>query len=346
MILAGIGVAVLGVTGVWVRGPGGSPIDRILEAPGGSIVRSHRALMGTLCQVAVWSAPGREPEAAEAARAALEEMAAVEDAVSEWRADSETSAVNRAAGGVAMPVGIHLRALLDRSLHWSRLTDGGFDVSGGPLFDVWEEARTREALPPAEVLAAARARVGWRKIEWNGSEVRLTEPGMKLGFGGIGKGYAADRAADRLRRAGFVDFVVDAGGDLVVGGSRGGSPWEVAIRDPRGPGLLMLVAVRDIAIATSGDAERYFVAGGRRYSHLLDLRTGEPVRGVASATVFAQSGADADALATALCALGAERGLDLVRSLPGVQAMLVLEEKTLRLSPGLSLQGDRLRWSP
>jgi thiamine biosynthesis lipoprotein len=160
---------------------------------------------------------------------------------------------------------------------------------------------------------------------------------MRAHLGGIGKGYAIDRAASILRARGLRDFMIQAGGDLYVSGTRGDRPWRLGIRDPRGPADASFAAVdlSDSAFSTSGDYERYFMHGGRRYHHIIDPRTGEPARGTRSVTVAAKTATVADALSTGVFVLGPEAGMALVERLADVDAVIVDENNRVRVSSGL-----------
>ena len=310
---------------------------------GGIVFKSQRVLMGTEFKVTIWAPEDKSQIALQALGEVFEELAGLEKRISSWMPDSETTRINSNAGQKAVPVGSELKQLLSRSLHWSRKTDGAFDVSGGPLFELWEQARERGVLPSQEEVDACRALTGYRHIELTGGSVRLEQVGMELGFGAIGKGFAADRAAAFLESKELSNFIVDAGGDLLVRGRRGDRSWNVAVRHPRSAEFLARLENDNCAIATSGDYERYFVINGQRYSHMLDLRTGWPAGHLNSVTVITRSAADADALATALFVMDASRSMDLVESLPDVEALLVDENGKVALSTGLHLQGDRLR---
>ncbi len=207
---------------------------------------------------------------------------------------------------------------------------------------MWEQARARGILPSEEDIESRRALSGGRHLKLAGHQVHLEKPGMKLGFGAIGKGYAADRAAAFLQGQGFSNYLIDVGGDLLVKGRKGGRSWEVALRHPRRKEFLATFAAVDGAIASSGDYERYFVVEGQRYSHILDLRTGWPARQLSGVTVMAGSATDADALATALFVMETSRGIALVETLPGVEAILVDTEGMMTMSSGLRLEGGRL----
>jgi thiamine biosynthesis lipoprotein len=179
-----------------------------------------------------------------------------------------------------------------------------------------------------------------------GNTIRLEKPGMNIGFGAIGKGFAVDRAAARLRQRGFGNFIIDAGGDVLIRGTRGGAPWEVAIRHPRHGRHLAIYGAGDCAIATSGDYEQFSVIDEVRYSHILDPRSGWPARELASVTVITRRGIDADALATALFVMGSREGLALAERLDDTEALLILDDGTTRLSKGLHLDKDRLEVGP
>ena len=316
------------------------------ESSEGSVVRSARPLMGTTFNLSVWAASGQQPEASEAIQHALDLVASLEEKISSWNFRSETSAVNRSAGREATGIGPELHHLLDASLTWARRTDGAFDITGGPLFDRWKRAREEGILPTEAEIRSCLERTGYDHVILEGSMVRLAKRGMQIGFGAIGKGFAADRAGELLRQRGFENFIIDAGGDVLISGSRGGTPWQVAIRHPRRGGLLAIFGAADCAIATSGDYEQFSVIDDVRYAHILDPRTGWPARKLASVTVITRRGIDADALATALFVLGPEKGLAFVESLKDTETLMVLEDFTTRSSGGLLLNNGRLEVVP
>ncbi|HJM62442.1 MAG TPA: FAD:protein FMN transferase [Roseibacillus sp.] len=317
--------------------------DAMAAERDGIVFKSRRSLMGTEFKVTIWAPPDKSGIAAQALGEVFDELAGLEKRISSWQADSETTRVNASAGQSAVPIGVELEDLLNRSLHWARKTGGAFDVSGGPLFALWEEARERGTLPSQEEIDACRALIGYQHIRMTDGRVRLQKAGMELGFGAIGKGFAADRAAAFLESKGLSNYIIDAGGDLLVKGRRGDRSWHVGVRHPRGEEFLARLEGGDCAIATSGDYERYFIVDGQRYSHILDLRSGLPAKRLTSVTVIASSTADADALATALFVMDASRGLELVEEQPEVDAIFVDDNGKITLSTGLHLQGDRLR---
>lgn len=331
VIAALVGLVLLVALGSRARSPDPDTV-RI-----GSVIRSARPVMGTLLEISIWAPTGSEPAAADAALQALLEVTALEKRISSWDSQSKTSEINLAAGAEAVAVGPALEELVSDSLDWARRTEGAFDFTGGPLFELWEQAREKEALPAESEIRARLQLVGYEKVQLRNGTIRLTVPGMKIGFGAVGKGFAADRVAQSLRSSGFPDFIIDVGGDLVIGGKRGDTPWNIAIRHPRRGSHLATIATTDCAITTSGDYERYFTVDDVRYSHIIDPRSGWPARGLTSVTVIAPRGIDADALTTAISVMGVDAGLNLVESIPDVEALMVEEDGSMHLSTGLQM---------
>lgn len=325
----------------WLRT--GIPLDPASETTvPGVVVRASRPLMGTVFRLSTWVPVDREREAATALAGALDAIAALEREISSWDAESETSAVNR-AGGQPVRVGEHLRELVGLSLRWAQRTGGAFDPTAGRLFELWGLAREAGELPEDSVLRSALAGVGHEGVVVDRGTVRLPDARAKLGFGAIGKGFAADHGGRVLRAHGLDAFVIDAGGDLLVSGSRGGEPWRIGVRHPRRSGFLAVLHSTDCAVATSGDYEQFVALDGNRYSHVIDPRTGWPVNELISVTVIAEHAADADALATAVSVLGVDAGLELIRSLDGVEVVIVNDRGSVTLSDGVSIDGDELR---
>lgn len=300
-------------------------------------VRVERSAMGS--PFAITAVAPDEATAQAAAEAAFAEIERIEARISSWRESSETSALNRSAGSGPMEVSEELFELIRRALSVGKLTGGAFDVTFLGAGRLWDLKSRHPTLPDPDELAAAIARVDYRRVGLDPAAhtVELPEAGMKIGFGGIGKGYAANRAVAVLREAGATAGLVDAGGDLLAFGRReSGAPWTIVIADPLHPGeVFARLDVTDRAVVTSGDYERYVEIDGVRYSHILDPRTGWPARGVRSATVIAPDAELADALATSVFVLGVEEGLTLVDRLRGVEAVLVDDAGKLHPSKGL-----------
>ncbi|HSC23825.1 MAG TPA: FAD:protein FMN transferase [Casimicrobiaceae bacterium] len=233
---------------------------------------------------------GTDRRAADRAAAlAIAEVKRIEAKYSRYRDDSVTTAINRAAGVTPVAIDDETAALLRYADRCHAVSGGLFDITSGVLRRAWDFKRIPPRLPSADEVAAALALIGWTRVEWSGERVWLPNAGMELDFGGIGKEYAADRAAAILRDAGIAHALVNLGGDVRAIGSRGdGTPWRIAIRDPRdGEAVVGTMLVDDEAIATSGDYERYVEVDGRRYCHIVDPRSGMPVGHWQSASVVA-----------------------------------------------------------
>ena len=300
--------------------------------------------MGTAFRVAVaLDGPVPDPAARlvieEAVNRAFQEVDRIERLMSEWRPDSEISAVNGAAGQQPVVISQETFDLLTQAVELSARTNGAFDVTWAALRGQWDFKAQPPKLPDAEALDDALRRTGWRKLKLDAATrtAFLTQRGMAIGLGGIAKGHAIDRAADVLRRAGLRRFIVDGGGDIYVAGEKAnGVPWRLGVQDPRDPKQLIgALEVRDAALVTSGDYERYFEVGGRRYHHIIDLKTGYPAERSRAVTVRARNATLADALATALFVLGPKRGIAVANSMEGVEAAIVGPDGRLHTTEGL-----------
>ncbi|MDM4772360.1 FAD:protein FMN transferase [Solimonas sp. SE-A11] len=224
-----------------------------------------------------------------AAAAAQAEVQRIEAKYSRYRDDSVVSRINASAGNAqGIEVDPETAALLDYAAAAHEQSDGLFDATSGVLRRAWDFKARK--LPQQSQLDALLPLVGWDKLQWQRPRLVLPLKGMELDFGGFGKEYAADRAAAALIASGVSDALVELGGDIrVLGPQPDGKPWRVGIRHPRAPDLPVAgVELRGGAIASSGDYERYFELGGRRYSHILDPRSGWPIEGLASVSVLAE----------------------------------------------------------
>jgi thiamine biosynthesis lipoprotein len=214
-----------------------------------------------------------------AADAAIADVLGIEAKYSRYRDDSVTTAINRAAGGAPVAIDAETAALVRYAAQCHALSDGAFDITSGVLRRAWSFGAKPPKLPDPAAIDAALALIGWSRVEWDERSLRLPDKGMEIDFGGIGKEYAADRAATLLAQHGIAHALVNLGGDVrALGAQPGGAPWRVGIVHPRAPGgVIGEVELADAAVATSGDYERYFEIEGRRYCHILDPRTGWPV---------------------------------------------------------------------
>ncbi|MDQ6685437.1 MAG: FAD:protein FMN transferase [Pseudomonadota bacterium] len=293
------------------------------------------AIMGTAIRVELWADDARSGRAA--IDAVLQEMHRIDRAMSPHKADSELSRINREAAAKPVRLSDEMATLVGRALEFSRFTDGAFDITYaavGQLYDYCRGVR-----PSVQALEAARADVGHGLLDFDATAktLRFTRPGMRIDLGGFAKGHAVDNAARLLRERGIAHANVAAGGDSRVIGDRRGRPWTIGIRDPRHEGAVAAVLpLEDVSISTSGDYERYFDADGERFHHLIDPATGRSPSGLHSVTVLADDGLTSEAMSKAVFVLGIERGLRLVESLRGVDAVAIDAEGALHFSQGLS----------
>lgn len=295
--------------------------------------------MGTLWRLVVHS---RSREDARQARlAAWETVAAVDEALSDYREESELSRLNR-SGRLEEP-GPLLRAALSASLGVAELTGGAFDPTVGPLVALWRESRRSGRLPEASAVEEARGAVGWRRVRVDGGRVELP-PGGRLDFGGIAKGQAQDLVLEKLRAMGVTRALIDAGGGVAVGDSPPEDPhWVAAVGSLSGDEVVEQVGLRSAALATSGDLHQFVEIGGRRYSHIVDSRTGLGLTRRVQASVVAPEAITADALATAFTVMEEGAVRDFVENRPPLAARLAVLEEGGRVRVWRSSLWKRLR---
>ncbi len=306
---------------------------RAAPAPGAWLKREE-SIMGTAIVVELWC--DRQAAGEAAITAVMDEMHRIDRTMSPHKDDSELSRINRGAGAGPVPVSAEMARLIVRAAEFSALSGGAFDITYaavGQLYDYRNRVR-----PGDEELAKARAAVGWRHLvlDSQAGTVRFARPGMRIDLGGFAKGHAVDNAAAILRRRGIAHAMVSAGGDSRVIGDRRGRPWTIGVRDPRRPGeLAAMLPLEDVSISTSGDYERYFDADGTRFHHLIDPATGKSPRGIQSVTILADDGLTCEALSKIVFVLGVERGMALVETQSGVDAVVVDAAGALHFSSGL-----------
>jgi thiamine biosynthesis lipoprotein len=222
----------------------------------------------------------------------------------------------------------------------SEWTGGKFDVTFGALSGLWKFDHDQDnRIPDAIEIGRRLHLIDFRRVQVDdrSGTAFILRKGMRVHLVGIGKGYAVDRAVDILRRRGLNDFLIQAGGDLYAGGMHGERPWRLGIRDPRGPADRSFAAI-DLSngtFSTSGDYERFFIAGGRRYHHILDPATGEPARGCRSVTLVTDRAVFADALAKGVFILGPAKGMALIEKLQNVEGVIVSSKNEVLVSSGL-----------
>jgi thiamine biosynthesis lipoprotein len=282
-----------------------------------------------------------EEEASFFMEQAVAEIQRIERLISSWDEQSETAEVNRQAGQQPVKVSEELFQLVSRSLALSKLTDGAFDISFAGMNKLWTFNKGVQEMPSAEELAESVERVGYEHIVLNEQHqtIFLEKEGMKIAFGAIGKGYAADKVKQLLKEQGVLAGIINASGDMTTWGQQpNGEEWKVAITNPLNKSeAFALVPVSDKAVVTSGDYERYVMIDGKRYAHIINPKTGMPASGLISVTVFAPSAELADALATAVFVMGAEVGVDRINQMPGVEVVVVDEYGQLHTSKSMKI---------
>jgi len=278
--------------------------------------------MGTNVTVWIWTADERA--AAQAAEAVFAEMKRLDQEMTTWpprtEADhkSEVFQINEAAGVAPVKVSAETYAVIERAIDVSRRSNGVFDITVGAFKGLWKFDEDMDGtLPDPADVKRRLALVNWRDVVLDPAQhsVFLKRKAMSITLGGIAKGYAVDKCVALLRAAGLSDFMMQAGGDMYVAGSKGGEPWTVAIRDPRGPAntFFATAPIADHSFSTSGDYERGFVKDGVRYHHILDTRTGQPAHASRSVTVRARDAFTADAWSKVMFILGPKAALALIK---------------------------------
>jgi thiamine biosynthesis lipoprotein len=303
-----------------------------------ALVEQDRVAMGSSLRVAVWTSD--RAAAAEAIGAVYVEFDRLDSLLSNWRRGSDVVRLNEAAGEGAITISPDTLAVLQAAAEASRLTRGKFDITFGALADVWKFDHDQDnRVPSPDEIAARLPLVDYTAIRTNptAGTAEILSPGVRVHLGGIGKGYAVDQAAARLREAGFADFLIQAGGDLYAAGQRGERPWRVGLYDPRGAegATFATIDLHDETFSTSGDYERFFIKDGVRYHHILDPDQGEPARLCRSVTILARSALTADWASTGVFVLGPDAGMALVESLPDVEAVIVAADNRVVVSSGL-----------
>ncbi len=300
-----------------------------LRSPALERLEFNRPQMGVPFRIVVFGPPDQPDATTAAVDAAYARIAELNALLSDYDPDSELSRVcHDTPVGQAASVGTELWFMLERSQALAARTQGAFDITVGPMVNLWRRARRRVELPPEHLLAEARTRVGWEKLllDPTARTVTFLAPSMRLDLGGIAKGYAADEALRVLSTRGFPQALVAAAGDITAGEPPPGQPgWRVEIGaiDLTNAPPPRQVWLRQASLATSGDLFQRLEIGGRRYSHIVDPRTGIGLTDHSLVTVLARDGTTADSLATAVSVLGPREGLALVEDTPGAAAMIL-----------------------
>jgi thiamine biosynthesis lipoprotein len=308
------------------------PVESIWPADRVDIDSGMRVVMGTLAKAITVAADSNT--AKQCIEAAFTEIEKIDDLMSYHKSDSEISELNRDGFARAVKVSKSTYEVLQRSIEFSKLSNGAFDVTIGPLVDLWHSAQDANSLPTDAKLQQARSKVGYDNLilDANETSVRFAVEGMRVDLGGIAKGYAIDKAVEVMQKSGALGGMVDIGGEVRCFGlpPAGQKKWRIGLQNPdkAEDGLnagapLLVLNLTDAAVATSGHYRRFVAIGGKRYSHIIDPEKGQSSESLASVTIICPSAVDADALATAVSVMGAEKGLALIATMPATDAILI-----------------------
>ncbi|MCO5949028.1 FAD:protein FMN transferase [Mucilaginibacter flavidus] len=308
------------------------------------IVTVHKRvlrLMGNRFEISVVS--DDEHWAHKCIDAAVEEISRIEKLLTTFSDDSQTNQVNRNAGVQPIKVDREVYELVERALKISGLTQGAFDISyGGIDKSLWNFDLSMTALPDPEVARESVRLINYNNVILDEGDctIFLKEEGMRIGFGGIGKGYAADKARALLQNLGVTSGIVNAAGDLVTWGTQpNGKPWTIAIADPdKSITPFSTLNISNMAIATSGNYEKYVMIGGRKYSHTIDPKTGLPVTGIKSVSIISPSAELADAMATPVMVMGVRVGLDLINQLKQIACIVIDDNNQIHCSKNINIK--------
>ncbi len=295
-------------------------------------------LMGNGFELTVVSNNGQW--AGERIEEGIQEIKRIENLLTTYNEESETALINKNAGTAPVKVSPETLQLIERSIRISNITQGAFDITyGGIDKRLWNFDQAMDALPTRGQAKKMVKLINYKNIQTDAvnSTVFLLEKGMRIGFGGIGKGYAAEKAKEVMKKNGVESGIVNASGDLVAWGHQpDGSPWTVGIIHPDYKGMpFSYLNISDMAVATSGNYEKFAVIGGKKYSHTIDPRTGMPVSGIKSVTIFSPNAEVSDALATPVTVMGIEHGMNLINQLKDVECVIINDQNKMYTSKNI-----------
>jgi thiamine biosynthesis lipoprotein len=275
--------------------------------------------------------------------AAVDEIRRIEKLLTTFNEESQTNLINQNAGIQPVKVDLEVFDLIERSLRISNITDGYFDISyGGIDKSFWNFDREMKRLPDPELIKEHLKLVNYQNILLNreSQTVFLKEKGMRIGFGGIGKGYAAEMAKRLLQKRGVVSGIVNASGDLTTWGNQAdGKPWTIGIADPdNAKQPFSYMNITDMAIATSGNYEKFVVINGKKYSHTINPKTGMPISGIKSVTIFCPNAEIADAMATPVSIMGIDSALNMVNQINHLECIIIDDQDKIYSSQNINLK--------
>ncbi|TRW23911.1 FAD:protein FMN transferase [Flavobacterium zepuense] len=272
----------------------------------------------------------------------LAEVKRIENLISDWIPTTPISIINKNAGVAPVEVTDELIGLVERSTRISKVTDGAFDISYASMDKLWKFDGTMKEMPSTEAIKKSVEKIGYQKIilDKGKKTIFLKDKGMKLGLGGIGQGYIADRVKELLYAKGCKAGLINVSGDIIAWGKQpDGTPWKIGIVNPLNKNkVFAMFPLLDSAVETSGSYEKYVTFNGKRYSHIIDPRTGYPATGVVSVSVFAKTTEVADALATGIFVMGIDAGLNLVNQMNGISCIIVDDKGIIHTSKNIDIE--------
>ncbi len=273
---------------------------------------------------------------------AVAEVSRIEKLLTTFSPDSQTNQINDAAGIFPVKIDPEIFQLIQRSIRISNLTQGAFDITYGSIDkSLWNFDKTMTSLPSKEIAQQMIRLIDYKKVILNekDSTVFLQEKGMRIGFGGIGKGYAAEMAKRLMMQEGVENGIVNAAGDLTTWGNQpNGKPWTIGIADPNNQNLpFSYLNISNMAVATSGNYEKFVVIDGKKYSHTINPKTGFPISGIKSVTIIAPNAEIADALATPVTVMGVKVGIDLINQIKGIACVIIDDNNKIFTSRNIRL---------
>ncbi|MEZ4969964.1 MAG: FAD:protein FMN transferase [Flavobacteriaceae bacterium] len=272
---------------------------------------------------------------------AVEEISRIEKLISSWNPNSQTSDINKNAGILPVKIDQELFDLIERCITVSKITDGAFDITYASMDKIWKYDGSMTKMPSKEAIENSIAKIGYQLIvlDKKAQTVFLKSEGMKIGFGAVGKGYAADKVRSLLKSEGVSAGIINASGDLTTWGKQpDGTDWMVGITNPLNKNnIFSWFPVVNAAVATSGNYEKFITLNGVKYSHIIDPRTGYPSTGIQSVTIFAHSAELCDALATSVFITGTETGIHMINQIKGVECIIIDDKNQIHTSQNIEL---------
>ncbi|WP_237421145.1 FAD:protein FMN transferase [Flavobacterium sp. Sd200] len=260
----------------------------------------------------------------------IAEITRIENLISDWKQDTQISEVNRNAGIKPVKVDKEVFDLAERALQLSKITDGAFDISFAAMDRIWKFDGSMTAMPTEEAIKKSVEKVGYQNIILNKEEqtIFLQKEGMKIGFGALGEGYAADRVREMMIAKGINAGIVNGSGDMNTWGSQpDGKPWTVGITNPIDKNkTFAIIPLKESAVVTSGSYEKFVMFNGKRYAHIINPKTGYPASGLCSVTIFGTSAEMANGLSTSIMVLGKDEGLKLLKQFPDLRCIMVTDK--------------------